>query len=342
MKLVFLVSDYMPHQLTTINTLIENYQAEILSVTFKESIPTKVLPEHSFFHYNGEQRDDFLKTILEFNPIAVVVAGWFFDDFVWISKQIRKRIDIPVVAYSDTQWSGSFKQRINCILSPFHLKKAFSHIWVSGIYQYEYARKLQYSKSNIIMHSLSCSKEYFTGISNPSFEIKREFKKLLFVGRFVEVKGLDLLLKAWSQIPDKNGWRLTLVGEGPLKNELKYSADVEIKDFMNNENLIIEMRNSDCFILPSIFEPWGVVIHEAVASGLPVIATNICGAVPHFVINNFNGLVVEPKVESILRALRKLIAMSSVELERFSKNSKMLANRITPNDAVASIYSLIR
>jgi glycosyltransferase involved in cell wall biosynthesis len=331
----------MPHQLTTINTLIENHQAEVMSVTFKKSIPSVILPQHIFFQFECDQRYELLNAILQFNPKALVVAGWFVKDFVWISKQIRKKLEIPVITYSDTQWNGTFSQRINCLLSPFHLKRAFTHIWVSGIYQYEYARKLNYSKSQILMHSLSCSKEYFAK-GDSTIQKNSGNKKLIFVGRFVDVKGLDLLLEAWSKIPNKNGWILTLIGKGPLKSKIENYPEIEIKDFMNNEDLICEMRNSDCFILPSIFEPWGVVIHEAVASGLPVIASKICGAVPHFVINNYNGWVVDPTFDSIFITLQKLVTLNSLDLEKFSKHSKILSTRITPDSSVASLLSLFK
>ena len=106
--------------------------------------------------------------------------------------------------------------------------------------------------------------------------------KLLFIGRFVDVKGLSFLLDAWKSIPDRKGWTLTLVGNGPLRDTLNGFPDVEIKDFMSQEQLATEMQNSGAFILPSIFEPWALVLHEAAAGGLPILASNCCGAVPCF------------------------------------------------------------
>jgi len=42
------------------------------------------------------------------------------------------------------------------------------------------------------------------------------------------------------------------------------------------------LENSGCFILPSRYEPWALVIHEAACAGLPIICTNVCGTVDHF------------------------------------------------------------
>ncbi len=340
MKIIFLVIDYMPHQLTSINALIENYNVEVHSITFKKSIPSKVLPKHFYYQYNETERSLFLKLILDLKPDALVVAGWLVSDFTWLSKHIRKYLDIPVIAYSDTPWYGTFRQKINCLISPLHLKKAFTHIWVAGIYQFEYARRLGFAKSNILFNALSCSPAFFGKQINKLNVGQIKNKKLLFIGRFVNVKGIDLLLEAWANIQNKQGWELTLIGEGPLKPNKNLEA-VIVKDYMDNHELILEMTNANCFILPSIFEPWGVVLHEAAAMGLPLIATNACGAIPHFLVNNFNGYVVEPDIKSIQDAIFKMINLNKEKLFEFSENSRLLASNITPDKGASSIYSII-
>lgn len=340
MKIIFLVIDYMPHQLTSINSLVENYDVEVHSITFKKSIPSNVLPKHFYYQYNETERSSFLKLIVDLKPEALVVAGWLVSDYTWLSKKVRKYLSIPIIAYSDTPWYGTFRQKINCLISPLHLKRAFTHIWVAGIYQFEYARRLGYAKSNILFNALSCGPAFFYNLDD-EFKVHRiKEKKLLFVGRFVNVKGLDLLLEAWANIQNKNGWELTLIGAGPLKPKGNLES-VILKDYMNNNDLINEMNNAACFILPSIFEPWGVVLHEAAAIGLPIIASNVCGAVPHFLVNNFNGYIVEPNSKSIQVAISKIINLEKEQLIKFSQNSRKLASSITPDKGAASIYSII-
>lgn len=341
MKIVFLVINYMPHQLVSIKSLINNYNAEVYSFNYKDShtIPNNInnlIP----FQHNLYTRPEFLNKILEINPAMLVVAGWAIKDFVWVAKKIKSKLSIPIVSYSDTQWRNTWKQNLNCLISPFYIKMAFSHLWVAGIYQYEYARKLGFSKNQIIYNSLSCDIELFQKVSlkHKKHNYPRNF---LFIGRFVPVKGLDLLIQAWDNISDKKDWTLTLVGDSSNKLQLKNIVGIILKDFMPQNELFKEIENSGCFVITSKFDQWGLVIHEAAASGLPIIATDVCGAAPHFVINGFNGYQVKPSVESIKQAIEKVITMKEQELLVFSQNSIKLAKNITPELGSAQLMSVL-
>lgn len=343
MKIVFLVINYMPHQLVAINTVLQHYKTEIHAFSYKDpqTIPGNIKNLHTY-ELKNFSRKAFLSSLIEINPEMIVVAGWAVADFVWAATQIRKKLKIPVVSYSDTQWRGTWRQQVNCLISPLHLKKAFTHLWVAGIYQYEYARKLGFMKNQIIYNSLSCDLELFMKVS---VEHKKENypKSFLFIGRFVPVKGLDLLMEAWEQISDKKGWTLTLVGDGPLKlkAQCQNKEHVIVKDFMPQTELIKEIERAGCFILPSVFEPWALVIHEAASSGLPIIATNVCGACPHFVINGYNGFQVQANVESLKNSLERIIAMEPIQLYQFSNNSRKLAANITPELGAAQLMSVL-
>ncbi|WP_340112516.1 glycosyltransferase family 4 protein [Maribellus mangrovi] len=342
MKIVFLVASYMPHQIVSIRALLDNYDVEIHSFSVSKNytyVPGNI--EGLVTYPPGQFHSDKLYTeILKINPKLVVVAGWFIKDFVNVSKKIRKELDIPVVSYSDTQWTGSIKQKINTIISPWFLKKTFSHIWVAGIYQYEYARKLGFRKEKILYNGLSCDVKLFNKVSTE--KKRKEYpKKFIFVGRFVEVKGLDNLLNAWRQIKDKRGWKLSMIGDGPLKEQFLNDNSIIVNDFMPHNELIQEMQNSGCFILPSVFEPWALVIHEAVAAGLPVIATTICGATPHFVINNWNGYSINTEVQNLKEAMQKIMLADSKQLYDFSIHSKRIAENITPEIGAANLMSIV-
>jgi len=341
MKIIFLVIDYMPHQLISIKEILKYPKVEIHSFSCKNSdtIPIGIQGLYSY-KLSDYSKTNFLETLIELKPDLLVVAGWFISEYVWVAKKIRKLLLIPVVTYSDTQWQGTWKQKINCLISHWYVKKAFSHIWIAGFYQYEYARKLGFAKNNIIYNSLSCNLELFKTVR---LEHKSTCypKNFLFIGRFIPVKGLEFLRNAWEQIPDKQGWTLTLVGIGPLKELFLNTEGVIIKDFMAQKELINEMETAGCFVLPSFFEPWAVVIHEAVAAGLPVIATNVCGATPHFVVSGFNGFQVNVDSKSIQQAMKQIMELNTEQLIRFSYNSRCLAQSITPELGAANLMSII-
>ncbi|MCA0132443.1 glycosyltransferase family 4 protein [Winogradskyella alexanderae] len=342
MDVVFLVINYMPHQLISIKEILTTEGVTVHSFSYKEPHTTPYrLKNLKTYRLKDLSRQQFLKKLMKINPELIVVAGWAVSDFVWVAKKVRKKLNIPIVSYSDTQWQGTIKQKINCLISPWHLKKAFSHIWAAGIYQYEYARKLGFAKPKIITNALSCDVQLFSEVS---IKTKRKTypKNFLFIGRFVPVKGLNLLIKAWNQISDKKGWTLTLVGDGPQKNKIYNLEDVILKNYMTQKEIREEFEQAGCFILPSIYEPWALVIHEAAVAGLPIIATNVCGAAPHFIITGYNGYKVQPSVEDIKTAMENIMALTTEQLLEFSKNSRKLSSSITPELGAAQLLSVIK
>ena len=148
MNIVFLIGSYVPHQLVSIKSLITNYNIKAFSFSISKNytfIPTDIKGLQTYLSENYS-KEDLLNKVIQLKPDLVVVSGWFEKKYVWVAKHLYNKYNLPVISLSDTQWRGTLSQYINRLISPWHLKKAFSHIWVAGIYQYEYARKLGFSK----------------------------------------------------------------------------------------------------------------------------------------------------------------------------------------------------
>ena len=145
---------------------------------------------------------------------------------------------------------------------------------------------------------------------------------LLFVGRIAEKKGLSFLIRAISEVrTDYPNMRMTIVGDGRIRtdlealtNKLDLSAIIEFKGSVENEALPDYLRRADIFVIPSIVDALGdqeglpVVLLEAAACGVPIIATNV-GGITDFVTDNETGLLVEPEsVDQLANAIRRLSA----------------------------------
>lgn len=343
MRFVFLIGSYVPHQMTTINTLINNYDVEIFSFSISKNykhIPKNIDHLHTslFLEKSKEER---LNEILMLKPDAVIVSGWMIKDFVWICKKIKGKYNFPVIGMSDTPWYGTWRQKVNCLISRFHLRMTFSHLWVAGVKQYDYARKLGFSNDQIIFNSLSANIDIFNQIDLTVKE-KKYPRNFLFIGRYAEVKGLRNLMKAWNSVENKKGWKFTLIGAGELRTELINSGIFEVKEYMSQELLLKEMQDAGCFVLPSLLEPWALVIHEAAAAGLPIICTETCGAAPHFVINNYNGFKIkDDSVNDLKVQIERIINLSDKELITFSRRSSKLSESINPLVQIASLMQLV-
>lgn len=139
-------------------------------------------------------------------------------------------------------------------------------------------------------------------------------KNILYVGSLTKNKGVHLLLEAFSKLSYKYpGFRLVITGDGPEEENLRnLSEKLLIKnkvDFYGSkphDEIGSIMSDSFLFVLPSKDEGFGVVLIEALASGLPCVAFN-SGGVKDILSNN-NGILVEPEnVSELSCAIEKLI-----------------------------------
>ena len=94
--------------------------------------------------------------------------------------------------------------------------------------------------------------------------------------------------------------------------------------------------------MPSRREPWGVVIHEFAAAGLPLICSDACGAAQTFLIHGLNGFRFESgNVDSLANQMLKIVGSADEVLYKMSEQSHELAQRITPTTSATNLISII-
>ena len=155
---------------------------------------------------------------------------------------------------------------------------------------------------------------------------------MLYVGRFAPEKNLPRLLDAFSRAgrdPGFDGWSLVLVGGGPLEAELRrqaapLGARVCFIPFQQAEQLPAYYGLAEALILPSLVEPWGLVVNEGMAAGLPVVVSGQCGCAFELVFPGMNGAIVNEKdPEDLARALAGL-ARDAARRKAFGEQSVRL------------------
>jgi glycosyltransferase involved in cell wall biosynthesis len=213
---------------------------------------------------------------------------------------------------------------------------------VAGIYQYEFARLLGFDRKKILMPLYSADTNNFYRYNKVHINLKAEQfpKNLLFVGRFEKEKGLELLVDAFLSICKNYDWTLTLIGNGSMKQKIQQKAqgnDIFIHEFLQPKDLVSFTKEAGVFCLPSSYEPWGVVIHEFVCAGLPVICSDTCGAASVFVKEGFNGFKFKTgSFVDLRQKLKLLFELSDSELLTYSKNSISISRQITPKLVAAN------
>lgn len=138
--------------------------------------------------------------------------------------------------------------------------------------------------------------------------------RFLYVGRLLPRKGVDLLIEAFNRIVSDR-CTLTIVGDGPEAESLKAAqtplarTNTTWTGKVANEEALRKYADADVFVLPSRYEPWGLVVNEAMAAGLPVIADRKCGAAIDLIDDGNTGRRLdELSAESLAAAMRFYLA----------------------------------
>jgi glycosyltransferase involved in cell wall biosynthesis len=167
--------------------------------------------------------------------------------------------------------------------------------------------------------------------------------------RFIEKKNLSRLIRAYaeyrrvsevrsqkSEISRNKAWDLVLLGDGPLKSDLCHlisdlclNGHVHLPGFKQYDELAVYYALANAFVHASTTEQWGLVVNEAIASGLPVIVSNRCGCVPELVRDN--GFTFDPMDEHELASLLfRMATLSDDDRRRLGDTSYKIAANFSP------------
>ena len=331
----------MPYMEAVIKSLVVDFGNDVCVVSWDKKRLTPHVPQYpnTVKSYDRSKLDevDLKRIIVNFQPNVIYVSGRMDKGYLKAIKSVGPTV--PVVMGMDNQWLGSLKQYIQIVLSSILFRKYFTHVWVPGQRQYRFARLLGYPSNKIINYLYSGDIELFS-------HSRREFgkvKKVIFLGRLEKVKGLDKLLQAWKALNAeyKKDWRLVLIGKGSLSSLAEKIEGVELTGFLKQKE-ILQLLQSDCFFcLPSRKEPWGVVVHEMAAAGLPLILSKEVGAGDHFLINGYNGILLENLSTSTIKiSLEKLMKLSFSDRQVLGGRSRKLSEQINPELSAASLNSI--
>ena len=166
----------------------------------------------------------------------------------------------------------------------------------------------------------------------------------LYVGRLSGEKNLFLLLEAFTACQAK-GWKLEIVGDGPSSDALKKMvedkkiADVHFTGPLAWHEISRIYAGAGVLVLPSLSEPWGLVVNEAMLCEMPVIVSNHCGAAPDLVKEGVNGFTFNPHDCASLQEKLQFFIDNPQSIETFGKSSYHIIRDFTPEKAATQITS---
>jgi glycogen(starch) synthase len=165
---------------------------------------------------------------------------------------------------------------------------------------------------------------------------------VLCVGRLVPQKGIEYLIRAVPRIADRfPRSRCVIVGEGWLRDHLEYVAGstghrwrISFTGFIPDSDLVALLKSADVLVVPSIYEPFGIVALEGMAAGVPVVASQV-GGLAEVVEHDRTGIFVYARTpQSIAWGVNRVLSDSG-HAEWLIKNAKETIQKAYSWEAIA-------
>lgn len=236
-----------------------------------------------------------------------------------------KKHEIPFVM----EYDGGYMKKDNVLLKAvkkYLISKAKAHLTTSDVHR-QYLISLGIDRSRIYKYP-------FTSVKSDEIatEPKEKFTKtVLTVSRFIEGKGIPELLNAIPMV--KQDAEYVIVGGNAtdeyieLRKKLGLEKKVRFEGFKTKNELKEFYKNADFLVFPTLGDVWGLVVNEAMAEGLPVISTDMCGAAGEMIEEGKNGFVVP--AGNPAKLAEKIEEMLECENTEMSKNAIQTAKQYT-------------
>lgn len=286
--------------------------------------------------YNVLLNRGMAEALAKAKPEVVVIGGYSYVA-MWQALQWAHKSSIPAFLWSE---SNAQDRRRGALAVEF-LKRRFlrgcSGFIVPGKSSAEYLLTFGIPERVIFAAPNAVDNDFF---GRAAADARRNARGLcaklglperyyLFVGRMIPEKGIYELLQAYGQLEPGLRERIGLmhVGDGASRAACEKLAvemtpgRIGFTGFVHREELATYYALADCLVFPTFSDPWGLVVNEAMACGLPVIATSVAGCVADLVQDGGNGWVVQAGDVAALSAAMKEIAIDDVRRVTMGKRS---------------------
>jgi 1,2-diacylglycerol 3-alpha-glucosyltransferase len=278
------------------------------------------------------------------NPQTVLVPGYYnvpaLASALWARLKRRRSVLMTESTEDDHQriWWREFAKSLI-------IRGLFQWAIAGGEAHLRYLKRLGFPVERVGRFYDVVDNEFFWNraqserLRHRAYEVGLPERFFLYVGRLAEEKNISKLLAAYQGYRERGGtWSLVLVGGGPEETKLKEVAnrsefrhDIHFEGLKTSGELAPYYAFASCFVLPSIREPWGLVVNEAMAAGLPVIVSTACGSAEDLVITGENGFVFDPhSVSELEQCLTRVTSLSAGEWRAMASASAARIAQYSP------------
>lgn len=294
-------------------------------------------------------RAQYERTLQRFQPEAICINGYADPVASATFEYAKRNRNCFVLLWSETtafdhrrQW---WRERLKS-----YILRSYDGALVAGSPHCKYLQSLGMPAERIRIVGGCVDNDYFGDWAdharkNPegrhNLGLPENF--FLYVGRFISVKNLHVLLRAFQQYRRRNGpWSLVLVGTGEEEAHLRqvaaaqHTGAVHFAGLKQLSELVEYYAFASCFVLPSISEPWGLVVNEAMASGLPVLVSSRCGCAADLVEESANGFLFDPEDADAIADVMARISSGIVDLAKMGQRSRERVAAFNPSEFARS------
>ena len=286
-----------------------------------------------------------------FRPDAVLTMGYSDPLMRQVARWAKKRRIVSVTVWESTRvdrvrgwWKEMLKRRL--------ARALFDAAFAGGPSNREYAIELGFAPERVVTGYAVVDNEAFARRKGtaPGSEAWMRGGFFLFVGRFAPEKNLRRLVEAYGRHRAAGGgWELVLVGDGAEREGLERIVEqdrlqgVHFRAWASVDELAGWYGLASCLVLPSLSEPWGLVVNEAMAAGLPVLVSQRCGCAPVLVGEGENGFTFDPlDVEGLAGLMGRMEGMDAGRRDAMGRKSEEIISAYTPETWAERLVGLVR
>lgn len=289
-----------------------------------------------------------LKEVLGEVPRAAILSGWFSSLFNRWRDEVRAQGG-RAIAMCDNNWMGwSLREFVKALRFRLLFRNKYDGFFVPGTSGVKLLQFYGVEREKIATGMYSADASIFhDGKPLPERE-----KKIVYVGQFIERKNVRRMLEAFVrsryEVEGDSGWELHLYGSGPLKDELNQTIKqsnnqtIHIHDFVQPEQLASLYQSARIFCLPSLWEHWGLVVHEAALSGCALLLGNRTGAADDLLVEGKNGWAFDPySVDDMARVMKIVMGADDATLTAMQTESLRMAKNVSLANFVRACENLV-
>jgi len=253
-----------------------------------------------------------------------VFSGFFSHPLVWAGFRRLAPSDARLAIMSEAPeqpLSTGWLKRLRGRVLAARWARRFAFVLAIGGVGCEFFERIGFPKEKIVPFG------YFLDVpplaeaasNHPAARSADGDVRFVSAGQLIRRKGIDLLVKACGKLP-ANGWRLDIYGDGPerqaleqLVRELKLSERIVFRGTIPSDQVRNLFAETDCAVLPSRFDGWGMLVNESLAAGTPVICTAACGAAAMVTEEQSGRVVPSDQVAPLTAALVAAMANGPVQ-----------------------------